>query len=88
MRYIIIETQTAADGSVAIPPIQVFDDLNVAEQTFHSILSFAAVSALPSHGCMMLSSEGEMLRSETYHHLSAKSAAPVEENEDDDHEEL
>ena len=71
MRYIVMELQTSPDGSVA-HIVDKFDDKNTAESKFHAVLSFASVSSLPSHGCMLLTSEGDMLRSEIYHHVQTE----------------
>ena len=71
MRYVVLELQTSPDGSVS-HIVDKYDDKNTAESKFHTVLSFASVSSLPSHGCMLLTSEGEMLRSEVYHHVGVE----------------
>ena len=71
MKYIVMEVQNNADGSVVFPsdPRQkVFADLNEAESEFHRILQYAAISSAPCKGCMLLTSTGEMVRSEFYQH--------------------
>lgn len=71
MRYIVMEVQNNADGSVTFPsdPRQkVFDDLNQAESEYHRILQYSAISSSPCKGCMLLTSTGEMVRSEFYQH--------------------
>ena len=67
MTYIIIETQTT-DGATTIVPPETYADRNTAEARFHTILGFAAVSTVEKHTCMMLTDEGELLRSECYFH--------------------
>lgn len=71
MRYIVFEVQNNADGSVTFPsdPRQkVFDDINNAESEYHRILQYAAISTSPAKGCMLLTSTGNLLRSEFYEH--------------------
>lgn len=71
MRYITIEIQNNADGSATFPypdKIKTFDDLQKAESEFHRALQYAAISAAPSKGCVLLTSTGELLRSEFYEH--------------------
>lgn len=71
MRYIVFEIQNNADGNVTFPsdPRQkVFDDINKAESEYHRILQYAAISTSALKGCMLLTSTGELLRSEFYAH--------------------
>lgn len=69
MRYITMEIQNNADGTASFPSgYKTFDDLNNAESEFHKILMYAAISTAPSKGCMLLTSTGELLRSEFYEH--------------------
>ena len=74
MRYIVMEVQTNQDGTVTFPsdPRQkVYDDINKAESEYHRILQYAAVSTSLLKGCMLLTSTGELLRSEFYEHPQA-----------------
>lgn len=71
MRYIILELQNNKDGSVTFPSDpreKVYADENQAESEYHRILQYAAVSSSPLKGCMLLTSEGEVLRAEFYKH--------------------
>lgn len=69
MRYITMEIQNNADGSCTFPSnYKTFDDLKKAESEFHKILQYAAISSAPSKGCMLFTSNGELLRSEFYQH--------------------
>lgn len=87
MRYITIEIQNNADGSASFPyenKIKAFDDKNKAESEFHRVLQYAAISTAPSKGCVLLTSTGELLRSEFYEHPVA---APEPEPEPETQEE-
>ena len=71
MRYVILEMQNNKDGSVTFPsdPRQkVYEDKNQAESEYHRILQYAAISSSPLKGCMLLTSEGEVVRAEFYEH--------------------
>lgn len=83
MRYITIEIQNNADGSASFPyenRIKTFDDKNKAESEFHRVLQYAAISSAPSKGCVLLTSTGELLRSEFYEHPVA---APEPETQEE-----
>ena len=82
MRYIVFEVQNNNDGSVTFPsdPRQkVYDDINKAESEYHRILQYAAISTTPLKGCMLLTSTGELLRSEFYSHEQAPEPEESEE---------
>lgn len=75
MRYITLEIQNNADGSCSFPSDKkVFDDLQKAESEFHRVLQYAAISTAPSKGCMLLTSTGQLLRSEFYEHPQEEEA--------------
>ena len=57
-----------------------YSDQNRAEQKYHSVLSSAAVSALPKHTCFMLTDDGYVVKSECYKH----EVEPEPESEEQD----
>lgn len=65
--YIVIELQTAANGSVANIVTQ-YNDLNQAESAYHMILAAAAISALPEHSATILTNRGQLIATEYYTH--------------------
>ena len=67
MKYIIIEIQTAQDGTVSTL-VNTKDTRNEADSTFHSILAAAAISELPSHAAILMTADGNPLRNECYRH--------------------
>ena len=67
MKYIVIELQTAADGAVG-NIVTTYDTQEQAESKFYSVLSAAAVSAIPEHAATLLTSEGYSLDSKCYKH--------------------
>ena len=72
--YIILETQTNANGTVGTL-INSYEDRNAAESKYHQVLSAAAISQLPRHCAFMLTDEGYTIKSEFYVHEQAQ---PVE----------
>ena len=67
MRYIVIEIQTSADGTVG-NLVTAYDTLNEAESKFHSIMAAAAVSKLPCHAALIVRSDGTLINSGRYEH--------------------
>ena len=68
MVYIIIEIQKSNNGTVAIVPPASYTDERLAEQAYHTALSYAAVSQVDVHSVVMLNDVGERLKGETYYH--------------------
>lgn len=66
-KYIVIELQTAADGTVA-NIVTAYDTQLQAESAYHSILAAAAVSSVPSHAAVMLGSDGDYMDAHCYEH--------------------
>lgn len=84
MRYILQEIGTKEDGSIVLSDAKTFDDKNKAESEFHKVLQYAAISGMPKKGCMLYTSDGDVLRSEFYDHPVA---APEPEPEPETQEE-
>ena len=75
--FIILETQTNANGTVSTIITQ-FSDKDQAESKYHQILASAAVSSLPKHTAFMLTDEGYVLKSECYRHETVTQPNPEE----------
>lgn len=77
MKLVVMEIQTGFDGVVGTI-VNTYDDTDrlTAEQKYHQILASAAVSNLQCHAAVMLTSEGNEIKSERYHH-----SVPPEETE-------
>ena len=67
--YIVLEIQTNANGTVATLPPIIKATREEAESSYHSILSFAAVSALPMHSAILMTNEGREIMHQAYTHL-------------------
>ena len=66
--YTIIEQQTAADGSVAIPPIITREDKNEAYSEYYGVLRYAAISSVPLHSVTILESTGGEIEHKCFVH--------------------
>lgn len=80
MKYLVMELQTAADGSVA-NLVYSFDTRDEADSKYHYILSYAAVSTLPAYAAMVFTSTGELLMSQYYAHNQEPEPSPEPEPE-------
>jgi hypothetical protein len=67
MKYVVLELQTNSDGTVG-NLVTAHDTRNAAESAYHSVLAAAAISALPKHAAVLLTSEGTLLDSRCYEH--------------------
>ena len=64
---IILEIQHSNDGTTSVLH-DVKADTNVAEQTYHQKLSYAAVSSVNVHSVVMIDDMGNRIKGETYYH--------------------
>ena len=67
MKYLVMEIQTNADGSVG-NIVTAYDDRNEAESAYHGILASAALSALPCHAAIISTNEANVLMGARYKH--------------------
>ena len=69
MTYYVIEIQNPG-GIIptAVAPGDWEDPKAEAEAAYHSVLSTAAKSAVPRHGCMLINSDGDVEKREFYNH--------------------
>lgn len=67
MKYLVIEVQTNADGSIGNLTYS-YDDRNEAESKYHTVLAAAALSVLPMHTCVLFQSDGILLARQCYVH--------------------
>lgn len=65
--YIVLEIQKQNQDVALLPPL-VFGNRNEAEQSYHSKLSFAAVSAIPCHTVVLMDDEGRLEEEKTFYH--------------------
>lgn len=66
-KYIVIELQTATDGTVG-NIVRAYDDRLQAESAYHSVLAAAATSKVPVHAAVMIGSDGDYVDAHCYRH--------------------
>lgn len=71
-KYIVMEIQKFADGSIATPPIATYDSFFDAASRYHSILAVAAVSEVPVHSAVILNDVGQEIRYDTFNHTDGQ----------------
>lgn len=78
--YIVSEIQTNDDGTVGILNTQ-HTTRPEAESKYYSVLAAAAISAVPTHACALMTNEGFLIMSQHYKHAVTQSAEPEGEAE-------
>lgn len=69
-KYVVLEIQTMADGQVTCLATP-HDNQMQAESSYHSVLAAAALSALPRHAAVLLTSDGSVQASQYYEHVES-----------------
>ena len=68
--FIVLEFQTDLEGHTAIVPPVTYATLNEAKSKYHTILAAAAISKVPYHTAVIMYSNGNLIASECYQHIS------------------
>ena len=67
--YIVLEVQKNLDNTgVIVAPIPTFDNLPDAESCWHMKLASACISSVPVHTVILIDSDANVIRRETYVH--------------------
>ena len=64
-KYVIVEIQTNADGTVG-SLVTPKDDYYEAENVYHTVLAAAALSKLPVHTAVLLDNQGGVIHSQSF----------------------
>lgn len=67
MNYVVIEIQSAESVSTLI---NTYDNRNDAYSKYYTILSYAAVSSVPTHSAVILTEQGDMVEHKFFTHSS------------------
>ena len=67
MKYFVLEIQKSSQGAVSTLTTA-YDDLPHAEAGYYSLLAVCALSNLVKHGAMLITEDGEVIKSEMYNH--------------------
>ena len=73
--FTVIELQTTNGTTVVLT--STFEDENSANQKYHQILSYAAVSELDVHAATILDQYGSLWKSEYYEHKKEDPEEPT-----------
>ena len=65
--YIVIELQTSDSGGVG-NVVTTFDNQPQAYSKYYTVLAAAAVSAIPKHAAVLMTSEGYLMESRCFEH--------------------
>lgn len=66
-KYIVMEIQTFPEGNITTPS-WAYDMRESAESKYHTVLAAAALSTLPVHAAVLMTSEGYVLETKHYEH--------------------
>ena len=65
--YIVIEIQKNETVSTITNS---YDTRNEAENKYHTILAYAAISSIPRHTAIMFTEAGDYIKHESFEHIS------------------
>ena len=63
--FIVMEIQKGVSVSTIV---NTYETRNQAEQKYHTVLAYAAVSDVPQHSAVMLEDDGRYIKSESFDH--------------------
>ena len=64
--YIVLELQATQSSVTHL--FNSYGTQSEAESHYHTVLAAAAVSTVPAHSALLMTADGQVLRSETYRH--------------------
>ena len=64
--YIVMEIQK---GNTVSTIVDSYETLNEAENKYHTILAYAAISSVPKHSAVLLTEEGDYIKHECFEHI-------------------
>lgn len=65
--YVVVELQKSNDTTIA-SLVTTHQTLPEAESKFHQVLSYAAVSNIPLHSCVLLNEDAYVIKTQSYSH--------------------
>lgn len=63
--FIVMEIQKSESVSTIV---NTYETRNGAEQKYHTVLAYAAVSEIPKHSAVLLNEDGTYIKSECFEH--------------------
>lgn len=76
--FIVLEIQK---GDQVATLVSSHEDRNSAESKYHTVLSAAAISAVPVHSAILMTDEGTPIKYESYEHTPEPEPSPEPESE-------
>lgn len=67
-RYLVLEVQTNADGTIGSATTQSFGTREEADKRYYTVLAAATTSAKPFHTAVLLTAVGDVLATRCYYH--------------------
>ena len=64
--YIVMEIQKS---NTAATIVNTYETLNEAENKYHTVLAYAAISSVPKHSAVLLTEEGDYIKHECFEHI-------------------
>ncbi len=65
--YVVVELQKTDENTIA-SLVSTHQTLQDAQSKFHQVLSYAAVSNIPLHSCVLLNEDAYVVKTESYSH--------------------
>ena len=63
--FIVMEIQNSGTASTIV---NTYNTRNDAENKYHTVLAYAAISSVPKHGAVMLTEDGDYIKHECFEH--------------------
>ena len=63
--FIVMEIQK---GKTTSTLVNTYETRNEAENKYHTVLAYAAISSVPKHSAVMLTEEGDYIKHECFEH--------------------
>lgn len=80
--YIVLEIQEEQDGTVRVLEPAYFEEQSRALQKYYTVLSYAVMSELAKHAAMIVTTDGQVFKSECYYYTPEPDPEPeLEETE-------
>ncbi len=80
--YIVLEIQEEQDGIVRVLEPAYFEEQAKALQKYYTVLSYAVMSELAKHAAMIVTTDGQVYKSECYYHTPEPEPTEGENDEE------
>ena len=63
--FVVMEIQKSSTLTTLVTS---YDTINEAENKYHTVLAYAAISNIPKHSAVLIDENGEFIKSECFEH--------------------